>query len=95
LQRAIVEPSADIRSDSRPVRVVTKQGATVAGRLLNQDTYTLQLQQADGRLTLFDKSNLREITILKESPMPSYKDKLDAQELADVIAYLRSLRGRP
>jgi putative heme-binding domain-containing protein len=95
LQRAIVEPSADIRSDSRPVRVVTKQGATVAGRLLNQDTYTLQLQQADGRLTLFDKSNLREITILKESPMPSYKDKLDAQELADMIAYLRSLRGRP
>jgi putative heme-binding domain-containing protein len=95
LQRALVEPSAEIRSDSRQVRVVTKQGATLTGRLLNQDTYTLQLQQADGRLTLFDKSSLRDITILKESPMPSYKDKLDAQELADVIAYLRSLRGRP
>src|SRR5262245_60305919 len=95
LQRAIVDPSADIRSDSRSVRVVTQQGAKVNGRLLNQDTYTLQLQQADGRLTLFDKSNLREIAILKESPMPSYKDKLDAQELADVVAYLRTLRGRP
>ena len=95
LQRALVDPSAEIRSDSRQVRVVTTQGATITGRLLNQDTYTLQLQQADGRLTLFDKTNLRDVTILKESPMPSYKDKLDAQELADVIAYLRSLRGRP
>ena len=74
---------------------MTTQGATITGRLLNQDTYTLQLQQANGKLVLLDKTNLREVTILKESPMPSYKDKLDAQELADVIAYLRSLRGRP
>jgi putative heme-binding domain-containing protein len=95
LQRALLEPSAEIRSDSRQVRVVTTQGATITGRLLNQDTYTLQLQQANGKLTLLDKTNLREITILKESPMPSYKDKLDAQEIADLIAYLRSLRGRP
>jgi putative heme-binding domain-containing protein len=95
LERALVDPSADIRSDSREVRVVTKQGATITGRLLNQDTYTLQLLQTNGRLTLLDKATLREVSILKESPMPSYKDKLDAQELADVVAYLRTLRGRP
>jgi mono/diheme cytochrome c family protein len=51
--------------------------------------------QTNGRLVLLDKTNLRETTILKESPMPSFKDKLDDQEIADVIAYLRSLRGRP
>ena len=95
LERALIDPSADIRSDSRQVRVVTQQGATIAGRLLNQDTYTLQLLQPNGRLTLLDKSTLREITILKESSMPSFKDKLAAQELADVVAYLRTLRGRP
>ena len=44
---------------------------------------------------LLDKStSLREFTILKESPMPSYRDKLDAQELADLVTYLRTLRGR-
>lgn len=95
LQRALVDPSADIRSDSRQVRAITRDGVTVTGRLLNQDTYTLQLMESSGRLRLFDKATLKEITILKESPMPSYKDKLDAQELADVVAYLRSLRGRP
>lgn len=95
LQRALVDPSADIRSDSRQVTVVTREGATIAGRLLNQDTYTLQLLQSNGRLTLLDKSTLREISILKESPMPSYKDKLNAQETADLVAFLRTLRGRP
>jgi putative heme-binding domain-containing protein len=95
LHRALVEPSADIRSDHRQVRAVTKQGATITGRLLNQDTYTLQLLQSNGRLVLLDKANLRETMILKESPMPSYKGKLDNREIADVVAYLRSLRGRP
>jgi len=95
LQRALLEPSADIRSDAKSVRAITRQGATIAGRLLNQDTYTLQLLDSSGRLTLLDKTTLREISILKESPMPSYEGKLSAQELADVIAYLRSLRGRP
>ena len=28
------------------------------------------------------------------SPMPSYRDKLTTQELADVIAYLMSLKGQ-
>ena len=95
LQRALLDPSADIRSDSRQVRAFTREGATITGRLLNQDTYTLQLMESSGRLRLLDKATLKEITILKESPMPSYKGKLDAQELADMVAYLRSLRGRP
>jgi putative heme-binding domain-containing protein len=95
LQRALVDPSADIRSDSRQVTAVTREGATITGRLLNQDTYTLQLLQSNGRLTLLDKTTLREISILKESPMPSYKDKFNAQEIADVVAFLRTLRGRP
>src|SRR5262245_35343508 len=63
LQRALLEPSAEIRSDARPVRAVTRQGATISGRLLNQDTYTLQLLDSTGRLTLLDKANLREISI--------------------------------
>ena len=28
------------------------------------------------------------------SPMPSYRDKLTTQELADVIGYLMSLKGQ-
>jgi len=89
LQRAIVEPNAD-----RPARVVTRDGATITGRLLNQDTFTVQLLDNGGRLRLLDKSAIKEFAILKESPMPSYKDKLNAQEIADLVTYLTTLKGR-
>ena len=94
LQRAILEPSADIRQDHRPVRITMRDGSTVTGRLMNQDTFTIQLLDGSSRLRLLDKSSVREVTIPKESPMPSYKGKLDEQEVADLIAYLRTLRGR-
>ena len=41
----------------------------------------------------FDKEDLLEFTVLTESPMPSYGDSLNSQELADVLAYLVSLKG--
>jgi hypothetical protein len=75
--------------------VVTRDGATINGRLLNQDTFTLQLLDAQERLLLLEKSNLRESGVLKTSPMPPYRDKLSEQELADLVGYLASLRGRP
>jgi len=37
------------------------------------------LLDSSGRLTLLDKADLREISIPKESPMPSYEGKLSAQ----------------
>lgn len=94
LQRSLVEPSADIRSDNRTVRAVTRQGTTITGRLLNQDAFSLQLLDANERLLLLDKSTLREHVILRESPMPSFKDRLTAQELADLVTYLGTLRVR-
>ena len=63
--------SADIRSDHRPVQWRCATASTITGRLLNQDTFTLQLLDASARLRL-DMSTVREVTIPKESPMPSY-----------------------
>lgn len=94
LQRSLVDPSAQIRSDSQSVRAVTRQGVTITGRLLNQDSFSVQLLDSKERLVLLEKSNLKEFVILKESPMPSYKDRLNTQELADVVSYLTTLRGR-
>ena len=95
IRTSLVEPDAEIRPENRSVRAVTRDGATINGRLLNQDTFTLQLLDAQERLLLLEKSNLREFSVLKTSPMPSYRDKLSAQELADLVGYLASLRGRP
>jgi mono/diheme cytochrome c family protein len=39
------------------------------------------------------KADLREFTILVESPMPAYRRKLTSEEVADLVAYLLSLKG--
>jgi hypothetical protein len=78
---------------NRPVELVTADGTQVTGRRLNEDTYTVQLIDSQERLRSFDKEDLREFTVLTESPMPSYEDSLSSQELADVLAYLVSLKG--
>ena len=94
LERSLVEPDAEVRAENRIVRAVTKEGTTVTGRLLNQDTFSLQLIDGNERLQLLDKSTLREFAVLKTSTMPSYRGKLSEQELADLVRYLTSLRGR-
>jgi len=93
LERSVVDPSAEIRPANRTVRMVSKDGTTTMGRLLNQDTYSFQILAPNGKLMSFSKADLREFEIMKTSPMPSYKDKLSAQELADLVGYLGTLRG--
>jgi hypothetical protein len=77
---------------NRPIHVVTGDGRVIAGRRLNEDTYTVQLADEEGRLLSFAKSDLREYKILTTSPMPSYRDTLTQDEIADVFAYLLSLK---
>jgi putative heme-binding domain-containing protein len=92
IERALVDPNADAAPQNRSVRVVTKDGNTVTGRLLNIDTFSIQLLDSNENLRSFQRSDLRESTVLQKSSMPSYKDKLSAQELADVVSYLASLK---
>lgn len=93
LERALVEPAADVQPTARFYRVVLKDGTAVTGRLLSHDTFTVQLLDTAQKLRSFAKSDLREHGFAA-SPMPSYRDRLSAQELADVVTYLSSLRGR-
>jgi putative heme-binding domain-containing protein len=95
LQRSLTDPDAEIVDENRFVRVVTRSGETITGRLLNQDSFSIQLFDAKERLLSFTKSDLREHAILKTSLMPSYRATLNTEELADVVSYLRSLKGRP
>lgn len=94
LERALVEPPQIVRPQNRSVRVVTRNGAEVAGRLLNHDTFTVQLIDSNERLRSFSKSDLREITFVQTSPKKSYRGRLTEQEMADVVAYLTTLKGQ-
>ena len=93
LRRTLLDPTGTMRPIDRPVTLVTADGTTVTGRRLNEDTYTVQIIDADGRLRSFDKSDLRRFDVAVESPMPAYGDRLAPEELADLLAYLVSLKG--
>src|SRR5260221_10409347 len=93
LERSILEPDAEILPQNRFVRVVIQDNVTITGRLLNQDTFTVQLMDSQERLRSFEKSNLKEYVFLDKSAMPSYQGKLNPQELADLVSYLVSLKG--
>lgn len=92
LMASLLDPGAEVQPDNRFYRVVTHDGEEVRGRLLNRDTYTVQLIDLDERLRAFDKADLREQGF-EESPMPSYRGELSDQEIADLVSYLASRRG--
>lgn len=94
LETSLLDPSAEIRPENRPVRATSKSGAKISGMLLNQDTYSIQILDSTGKLRSLQKDNLRDYELLKISPMPSFKGKLTDQELSDVVSYLVSLKGQ-
>lgn len=93
LERSLLDAGAGILPQNRYVRAVTRNGETITGRRLNEDTFTVQLIDGNERLVSLSKSELREYTILKTSSMPTYRGKVTPGDLADLIAYLLSLKG--
>ena len=92
LVQSIVDPSAVISVQNRYVRLTMKDGKVVWGKLLNLDTFYVQIFDSTEKLANVSRADVREMTIA--SPMPSYRDKLTAQELADVVEYLVTLKGQ-
>jgi putative heme-binding domain-containing protein len=93
LERSLLDPGAEIQPTNRFYEVTTAAGTRVTGRLLNHDTFTVQILDSDEQLRSFTKAELRGHGFT-DTPMPSAREKLDAQEIADVVSYLVSLQGR-
>jgi putative heme-binding domain-containing protein len=93
LEKALLDTTKAPSPEYRSVRLVTKDGKEYKGRLLNLDTFTVQLLDSHEQLRSFSKTDLREYSLITNSGMPSYKDKLSTQELADVVSYMASLKG--
>ena len=86
-------PDTEILPENRFFRVVTADGVTIIGRLLNHDSFSVQLIDSKEQLLSFQKSRLKYYAFVNRSPMPSFKDRLSALELTDLLSYLVSLKG--
>jgi putative heme-binding domain-containing protein len=93
LHQALLEPNATMRAGNRFFQVVTKDGQTITGRLMNQDSFSLQMLDSKERLVSLPKSALREYGFVRTSPMPSVQDKLTLEEVDDLVGYLVTLKG--
>ena len=93
LQQALVAPDEEVLPENRFVRLVTKDGATVTGRLLNQDAISVQLINPKEELKSYIRTNLRDYTVVDKGLMPSVQGKLTEQQVADIVSYLSSLQG--
>jgi putative heme-binding domain-containing protein len=92
LEQSLLDPAAEVLPANRFYKVTMRDGTTVTGRLLNHDTFTVQMLDSKEQLRSFVKADLREHGFAP-TPMPSYQGRLNSQETADVVSYLVSLKG--
>lgn len=99
LQRSVAELEVSLRAPERQVQanhrfyaVTTKTGERVSGRLLNQDAFTVQLLDTNERLRSFLKTDLLDYSFT-DPRMPALGARYSDQDIADLVAYLASLRG--
>lgn len=85
-------PERVVRPEHRFYEVVTRRGDTISGRLLNQDVFSVQLLDRNEQLRSFDKRALRSYRFINPG-MPSVEGQFSDQDIADLVAYLVSLRG--
>jgi putative heme-binding domain-containing protein len=95
LREAIVNPNSDIPPEFVSVRVRTADGQVISGIRLNEDSFTIQIKDANNAFHSFRKADLAVFDLqLNESAMPKYGG-LSAAQLDDLVSYLSSLRGEP
>lgn len=103
LKQKIVDPSTSTNQNARGRRrtpggvvvVKTKDGKELRGIRRSEDTYSMVLVDATGKLHLLEKKNLTDIRTEAGSLMPGdYSKKLSEAEIQNLVAYLKSCDGR-
>jgi putative heme-binding domain-containing protein len=92
IEQSLVNPTAVVASQNRIISLAMRDGKTLRGRLLNQDTQSVQIVGAGDKPVSIPREAIRSMTDEKSS-MPAAGEKLNAQEMADVVSYLASLKG--
>jgi cytochrome c oxidase cbb3-type subunit III len=87
IRSAITQPASDRQAQSAVA--VVRTGQQYAGRIRNEDNFSLQLQSLDGTFHFFLKSDIERMEY--KSLMPTdYASRLSVQDLDDLMSYLIS-----
>lgn len=92
LADSLLNPASEVQSQNRFYKVTTRSGEIVRGRLLNHDTFTVQIVDENETLRSFDKASLSEHDFTAPG-MPSVRGLLSDSEVADLVSYLTTLRN--
>lgn len=91
LLRNIVAPSLEIREGYQTVRVLTDDGQVLSGFIENEQNDQIVVRNIDGQLHTLQRDSIERLQPQVLSLMPEgLLDKLDATQLRDLMAYLRS-----
>jgi putative heme-binding domain-containing protein len=94
LEREIRRPAEVIPVGFETVTIVTKDGKRIRGARKNEDTFSVQIMTGTEDILSFSKRDVEVVPELERSLMPAYgAERLNDNDLADVVRYLRSLRG--
>ncbi len=87
----IVNPSAEIREGFAGSIVATTDGRILSGVIVEQDKNVVVLRDIEGHDTTLDRSVIDTMRPTEKSLMPEgLLDTLSAQQVRDLLAYLRS-----
>jgi cytochrome c oxidase cbb3-type subunit III len=93
LRESLINPEADLPEGYLLVTVTAKDGQSVSGIRINEDSFSIQVRDGAGRSYSFWKSDVTNIERQRgKSGMPSYKGRVTDAELTDLVAYLASLK---
>jgi quinoprotein glucose dehydrogenase len=94
LRAAVLNPNEKVLPRDWTVKAVTRDGTSVSGRRMNEDTFSVQVLDAEARLVSLAKSDLTSYEVSKESAMPAYQGMIRGKDLDNLLAYMASLRQR-
>jgi len=91
----LTEATKEFPQEYESVMAVTEDGKQIKGVALNEDSFSVQIMDANERIHLLDKEKLRSFQKSRESAMPKYDaDVLNDKDLDDIVAYLISVGAK-
>jgi putative heme-binding domain-containing protein len=93
---AILDPNRSVEARYINYLAVTKNGLTMTGVLASETGNSVTLLGPDGKQQVILRTDLEELVSSNKSVMPEGLERdLRPQDLADLIAFIRSSGGMP